>query len=154
MAPGSWQTLISIAEVRKRYCSAAWQPGIADEVVTTERSHDLKFDKGTIYIVYFHTHAHVHIEKMGNLSKSKLKLYICDNKLRSCAQFHLGQICTWVLICSTEFAPPTKEEQNRTRVLICTRVHFHKTPFIGPKYTPGANLHPGCIFAPGCILCI
>ena len=36
------------------FCSA-WQPGIADEVVTTERSHDLKFDKGTIYIVYFHT---------------------------------------------------------------------------------------------------
>ena len=24
---------------------------------------------------------------MGNLSKSQLKLYICDNKLRSCAQF-------------------------------------------------------------------
>ena len=65
------------------------QPGIADEVhvVTTERSHDLKFDKGTIYVVYFHTHVHVHIEKMGNLSKSKIKLYICDNKLRSCAQF-------------------------------------------------------------------
>ena len=68
-------------------CSAAWQPGIADEVVTTERSHDLKFDKGAIYIVYFHTHVHVHIEKMGNLSKSKIKLYICDNKLCSCAQF-------------------------------------------------------------------
>ena len=67
-------------------CST-WQPGIADEVVTTERSHDLKFDKGTIYIVYFYTHEHVHIERMGNLSKSKLKLYICDNKLRSCAQF-------------------------------------------------------------------
>ena len=61
--------------------------GIADEVVTTERSHDLKFDKGTIYIVYFHTHAHVHIENMGNLSKSKIKLYICDSKLRSIAQF-------------------------------------------------------------------
>ena len=74
--------------------------GIADEVVTTERSHDLKFDKGTIYIVYFHTHVHVHIEKMGNLSKSKIKLYICDNKLRSCAQFAprganlLHRICT------------------------------------------------------------
>ena len=27
------------------------------------------------------------LEKMGNLSKSKLKLYICDDKLRSCAQF-------------------------------------------------------------------
>ena len=55
--------------------------------MTTERSHDLKFDKGTIYIVYFHTHVHVHIEKMGNLLKSKNKLYICDNYLRSCAQF-------------------------------------------------------------------
>ena len=65
----------------------AWQPGIADEVVTKERSHDLKFDKGTIYIVYFHTHVHVHLEKMGNLSKSKIRLHICDNKLRSCAQF-------------------------------------------------------------------
>ena len=63
-------------------------------------------------------------------------------------------MCTRVLICSTEFAPPTKVEQIRIRVLICTRVHFHKTPFIWPKYTPGANLHPGCIFAPGCILCI
>ena len=46
-------------------CSA-WQPGIEDEVVTTERSHDLRFGKGAIYIVYFHTHVHVHIEKMGN----------------------------------------------------------------------------------------
>ena len=27
------------------------------------------------------------IEKMGNLSKSKIKLYKCDNMLRSCAQF-------------------------------------------------------------------
>ena len=100
MAPRFWQTLISIAEVRKKYCSeiescpwtrnsscSAWLPGIADEVVTTESNHDLKFDKGTIYIVYFHTHVHVHIEKMGNLLKSKIKLYICDNKLRSCAQF-------------------------------------------------------------------
>ena len=94
MAPGFWQTMISIAEVRKRYYSemepcksktrnsscSAWQPGIADEAVTTERSHDLKFDKGTIYIVYFHTNVHVHIEKIGNLSKSKIKLYISDNK--------------------------------------------------------------------------
>ena len=53
-------SLISIAEVRKRYFSEiescklkridqkfqlfCVQPGIADEVVTTERSHDLKFD--------------------------------------------------------------------------------------------------------------
>ena len=102
MAPGFWQTLISIAEVKeilfgKKSCKSkpmdqnsscfAWQPGMADEVVTTERSHDHKFDKGTSCIVYFHTHVHVHIEKMGNLSNSKIKLYICDNKLRSCAQF-------------------------------------------------------------------
>ena len=55
--------------------------------MTTERSHDLKFDKGTSYIVYLHTHVHVHIEKMVNLSKYKTKLYLCDNKLRSYAQF-------------------------------------------------------------------
>ena len=55
--------------------------------MTTERYHDLKFDKGTIYIVYFHTYVYVHIENMGNLSESKIKLYICDKKLRSCAQF-------------------------------------------------------------------
>ena len=94
--PGFCQTLISIAEVRKRHCSemsrankspwtrnsscSVWQPGIADEVVTTERSYDLKFDKGTINIVYFHTHVQVHIEKMGNLSISKIILYVCDNK--------------------------------------------------------------------------
>ena len=76
MAPWFWQTLISIAEVRKRYYSeiepckskqsiwakisicSAWQPGIANEAMTTERSHDLEFDKGTIYIVYFHTGSH------------------------------------------------------------------------------------------------
>ena len=103
MAPGFWQTLISIAGARKRYyleiesckskhmdqkfqlfCVATRH---TDEVVTTEKSHDLKFDKGTIYIVYFHTHVLDHIANMGNLSKSKIKLYICDNKLRSCAQF-------------------------------------------------------------------
>ena len=57
--------------------------------MTTERSDEVKFDKGTIYIVYFHTHVHVHvhIENVGNLFKSKIKLYICDNKLRSYAQF-------------------------------------------------------------------
>ena len=27
------------------------------------------------------------IEKMGNLSKSKIKFYIWDNRLRSCTQF-------------------------------------------------------------------
>ena len=103
MAPGFWKTMISIAEVRKRHYSVIESckskpidqkfqlfcvvTGIADEVVTTERSHDLKFDKGTIYIFYFHTNVHVHIEKLDNLSKSKIKLHICDNKLRSCAQF-------------------------------------------------------------------
>ena len=76
--------------------------------MTTERSHDL--DKRTIYIVYFHTHVYVHIEKMGNLSKYKLKLYIhvCNNKLPACAQFAPRGKC----------APGS------------TRVHFHKTRFI------------------------
>ena len=75
MAPGFWQTLIYIAEIRKRYCSeiepckskpmdqefqlSCLAPDIADEVVTTERSHDLKFDKGAIYIVYFHTGSYI-----------------------------------------------------------------------------------------------
>ena len=39
---------------QKSICSAL-QPSISDEAVATERSHDLKCDKGTIYIVYFHT---------------------------------------------------------------------------------------------------
>ena len=103
MAPGFWQTMISIAEVRERYYSEieSCKSKPIDQkfqlfCVATRHSrrsseyrekHCLKFDKRTIYIVYFHTHVHVHIEKMGNLSKSKIKLYICDNKLRSCAQF-------------------------------------------------------------------
>ena len=33
--------------------------------MTTERNYDLKFEKGTIYIIYLNTHVHVHIEKMG-----------------------------------------------------------------------------------------
>ena len=56
-------------------------------------------------------------------------------------------MCTRVLICSTEFAPTTKVEQIRTRVLICTRVHFHKhrlydqnTPQV-QIYTLGVYLH-------------
>ena len=54
-----------------------------------------------------------------------------------------------VLICSTEFAPPTKVEQISTRVQICTGVHFNKAPFTWPKYTqvqiytPGVYLHRG-----------
>ena len=103
MAQMFWQTIISIAEVRKRYYSEieSFKSKPIDQkfqlfCVATRHSrwsseyrekHCLKFDKRTIYIVYFHTHVHVHIEKMGNLSKSKIKLYICDSKLRSCAQF-------------------------------------------------------------------
>ena len=50
----------------------------------------LNLIKGLFYIVYFHTNVYmvyVQIEKISNLSKSKIKLYLCDNKLRSCAQF-------------------------------------------------------------------
>ena len=92
--------------IDQKFSCSAWQPGIADEVVTTERSYDIKFDKGTFHIVYFHTHVHIHIEKMCNLSESKLKFYICDTT--SCVyvrNLHLGanvhpganllhQICT------------------------------------------------------------
>ena len=46
---------------------------LADGVVTTERSHDLKFDNGSINIVYFYTGSY---KKMGNLSKSKAS-FIC-----------------------------------------------------------------------------
>ena len=93
MAPAFWQTLISITEVRKRYCSGIdpYKSKPMDQkfqlfCLATRHSQwsrdyrDLKFDKGTIYIVYF-------LENMGNLLKSMIKLYICDNKLRSCAQF-------------------------------------------------------------------
>ena len=58
-------------------------------------------------------------------------------------------MCTRVLICSTEFAPPTKVEQIRTRVLICTSVHFHKTPFI--KFM--TKIHPRCKFTPRVYIC-
>ena len=70
-----------------------------------------------------------------------------------CAICTLGQMCIRVIICPTEFAPPTKVEQIRTRMQICTRVHFHKTPFIWPKYTqvqiytPGVYLHRGVYYA-------
>ena len=92
--------------------------------MTTERSHDLKFDKGTIYIVYFHTHVHVHIEKMGNLSKSKLKFYIFDITITSCAHvrnLHLGAN-----------VHPGANFLHR----ICT------------TYTEGANSHPGANLNP------
>ena len=70
----------------------------------------------------------------------------CTYVITSCVHvrnLHLEQMCTRVLICSTEFAPPTKVEQIRTWMQICTRMHFHKTPFTWPKYTPVANLHQG-----------
>ena len=90
--------------------------------MTTEGIHDLKFNKGTIYIVYFHTHVHVHIEKIGNLSKSKIKLFICDNKLRSCAQF----------------APGANLHQGANLLhRICTTYKG------GANSHQGANLHPG-----------
>ena len=92
--------------------------------MTTERSHDLKFDKGTINIVYFHTYVHVHIEKMGNLSKSKLKLYICDNKLRSYAQF----------------APSIGANVHPGAILLHRICTTYKG---GANSHPGANLHPG-----------
>ena len=90
--------------------------------MTTERNHDIKFDKGTIYIVYFHAHVHVHIEKIGNISKSKHKLYICANKLRSCAQFAPRGKCA-----------PSANLLRR----ICT------TYKVGANSHPDANLHPG-----------
>ena len=73
-------------------------------------------------------------------------------------------MCTRVLICSSVFAPPTKVEQIRTRVLICTRVHFHKTRLHDQNtpqvqiYTPGVYLHRGvyCAYERGfrkCNLC-
>ena len=65
---------------------------------------------------------------MGNLSKSKLKLYICDNKLRSCAQFAPGANVHRVLICSTEFAPKHRlYDQNTPQVQINTPgVYLHR----------------------------
>ena len=59
---------------------------------------------------------------MGNLSKSKLKLYICDNKLRSCAQFAPG----------ANVHPGANLLQR-----ICT------TYKAGANSHPGANLHQG-----------
>ena len=96
--------------------------GIADEVVTTERSHDLKFDKGTIYIVYFHTHVHVHIEKMDNLSKSNLKLNICESSCVHVRNLQLGAN-----------VHPGANLLHR----ICTTYKG------GANSHPGANLHAG-----------
>ena len=90
----------------------------ADEVVTTEGSHDLKFDKGTIYIVYFHTHVHVHIEKI-NLSSN------CTYVITSCVHvrnLHLG----------TNVHPGANLLHQ-----ICTTYKG------GANSHPGAYLHPG-----------
>ena len=92
--------------------------------MTTERSHDLKFDKGTIYTVYYHTHVHAHIDKMGiyqNLSSN------CTYVITSCVHVRnllLGANVHPGANLLHRIAPPTKVEQ------ICTRVHFHNTPFI------------------------
>ena len=86
--------------------------------------------EGTIYIVYYHTNVHVHIEKMGNLSKSKIKLYICDNKLRSCAQFaprgKSAPGCRFALGC----------------IFVKHRLHDQNTPQV-QIYTPGVYLQRG-----------
>ena len=58
------------------------------------------------------------------------------------------QICTRVLICSTEFAPPTKVEQISTRgcrfapgcIFIKHRLYDQNTPQV-QIYTPGVYLH-------------
>ena len=98
--------------------------------MTTEISHDLKFDKGTVYIVYFHTHIHVHIEKMGYLSKSKIKLYIGDNKLRSCAQRWSKFAAGCKLASGCIFIKHRLHDQNTPQVQIytlgdiCTRVYI------------------------------
>ena len=118
--------------------------------IYTERSHDVKFDKGTIYIVYFHTHVHVHIEKMGNLSNSKIELYICDNKLRSCAQFAPRGKCA----PGCSFAPPNLHHLQRWSklapgcksapecIFIKHRLHDQNTSQV-QTYTPGVYLHRG-----------
>ena len=108
--------------------------------MTTERSHDLKFDKGTIYIVYFHTHVHVHIEKMGNLSKSKIKLYICDNKLRSCKSKLKFYICDITITSCAHVR----------NLHLGANVHpganfLHR---ICTTYKGGANSHPGANLNP------
>ena len=74
---------------------------------------------------------------MGNLSKYKIKLYICDNKLRSCAQFaplqrwsKLAPGCRFALGC----------------IFIKHRLHEQNTPQV-QIYTPGVYLHRGVYYA-------
>ena len=55
-------------------------------------------------------------------------------------------MCTRVLICSTEFAPPTEVEQIRKFapgcIFIKHRLHDQNTPKV-QIYTPGVYLHQG-----------
>ena len=74
------------------------------------------------------------IENIGNLSKSKIKYYIWDNKSRSCTQFAPRGKCAPGANLLHWICRPRKVEQIRTRMQFC-RVHFHKTPFSWPKYT-------------------
>ena len=138
MAPGFWKTLISIAEVSKRYCSEieSCKSKPIDQkfqllcvanrhsprVVTTERSHDLKFDKGTIYIVYFHTHVHVHIERW----------VIYQNQSSNCAYL----ITRCVHVRNLHLGANVHPGANLLHG-ICT---YYKG---GANSHPGANLHPG-----------
>ena len=80
-------------------------------------SHSLKFDKGTIYRVYF-------IWDYTGLYRKDVSLFldqmnICDNKLRSCAQFAPRCICS----------PPNS--------------HHLK---MWSKFAPGCKFAPRCIF--------
>ena len=87
---------------------------------------------------------------MGNLSKSKIKLYICDNKLRSCVQFALR--CKSAPGCL--FAPPNLHHLQRWSkvapgcrfapgcIFIKHRLHDQNTPQV-QIYTPGVYLHRG-----------
>ena len=90
--------------------------------MTTERSHDRKFDKGTIYIVYFHTHVHVYIEKMGNLSNLKSNYTYVITSCVHVRNLHLGA-----------HVHPGAILLHR----ICTTYKG------GANSHPDANLHPG-----------
>ena len=53
----------------------------------------------------------------------------------------IPQMCTWegAIDGTNKFAPPRRQEQNCSRVQICTRCKFLKHRSHGQKYTPGAN---------------
>ena len=75
---------------------------------------------------------------MDNLSKSMIKLYICDNKLRSCAQFappNLHHLQRWSKLApGCRFAPGC--------IFIKHHLHDQNTPHV-QIYTPGVYLHRG-----------